>query len=105
MVTMLVLYRAPEDPEAFEKRYVEGHLPKIDAYEHLRTYSFHKVSRTVMGDVPYAYVFTGAWDDRDGWKADLGGEAGRAATADANTFAEGLFDVVVLEQLAERSLR
>ncbi|HEX9712837.1 MAG TPA: EthD family reductase [Actinomycetota bacterium] len=100
MVTMLVFYRAPADAEAFEKRYVEGHLPKIGEYQNIKEFSFHKVSRKVMGDFPYEYVFSGSWADKDGWKADLGSDAAKQATEDANTFAEGLFDVVLLEQLA-----
>lgn len=99
MVTMLVLYRAPADAEAFEKRYVEGHLPLIGKYQNIKDFSFHKVTRTVMGEFPYAYMFQGTWADKDGWKADLGSDAAKEATADANTFAEGLFDVVVFEQL------
>lgn len=96
---MTVYYRQPENPEDFEKRYVEGHLPLLAKYENMRHTSFHKLSRTIMGDFPYAYAFTGTWEDKDGWKADMNSEAAKEATEDAKTFAPE-FDVVVWEQMA-----
>ncbi|MCA1833627.1 MAG: EthD family reductase [Actinomycetota bacterium] len=98
-VQMYVLYRTPENPEAFEKRYVEGHLPLIKAYDNVKDVSFAKVTRRVMGEFPYDYVFTGTWSDKDAWKADLGSQKAKDATADAQSFAPP-FDVVVLETLA-----
>src|SRR5690349_2863999 len=99
MLRMAVYYPAPDDPEAFEKRYLEGHLPLVKAYENMKSCSFHKVTRVLQGDFKYAYAFVGTWPDRDGWKADLSGEQGRNATADAQSFAPP-FDVVVYETLA-----
>jgi uncharacterized protein (TIGR02118 family) len=95
---MGVYYRAPEDPEAFEKRYIEGHLPLVQKYPNMKQSSFHKLGRKIAGDFPYAYVFVGKWDDRDGWKADMNSEDAKAATEDAKSFAPP-FDVVVWEQL------
>lgn len=99
MVTMAVYYRAPEDASAFEKRYIEGHLPLVQAYDNIKETSFHKVTRSLVGEFPYAYVFTGRWEDKDGWKSDMSGEKAKAATEDAQSFAPP-FDVVVFESLA-----
>ena len=96
---MTVYYRAPDEAEAFEKRYVQEHLPMVQKYDNIKHTSFHKLSRTIAGDFPYAYAFTGTWDDRDGWKADMNSDAAKAATEDAQSFAPA-FDVVVWEQLA-----
>lgn len=100
MISMVVLYRKPDDPAGFEKRYIERHLPLIGAYQNIKDFSFHRVSRTLVGEFPYSYVFRGIWADKDGWKADLNSEQGKAATVDAEQFAKDMFDVVVLEQLA-----
>lgn len=96
---MTVYYRPPDDAEAFEKRYLEGHYPMVTKYKNMTHASFHKVSRTLMGEFPYAYVFTGTWEERDGWREDMNSEESKAATADAQSFAPP-FDVVVWEQLA-----
>lgn len=99
-VRMAVYYRPPADADAFERRYIDGHLPLIGKYEKIESYSFNKVTRTVQGDFPYAYAFVGTWTDRDGWKADMQSEQAQTATKDAQEFATQGFDVVVFEQLA-----
>lgn len=98
-VKMSVYYRSPDDPEAFEKRYLEGHLPLVQKYGNIQHTSFHKLSRSLVGEFPYSYAFTGTWADWEGAKADLNSEEAKAAAEDAGTFAPP-FDVVVWEQLA-----
>src|ERR671915_112286 len=98
-VKMTVYYRAPEDAETFEKRYLDGHLPLVQKYPNMTHSSFHKSTRNLVGDFPYAYAFTGTWDDKDGWKSDMNSEEANAASEDAKQFAPQ-FDVVVWEQLA-----
>lgn len=100
MLQMAVLYRAPDDPTAFEKRYIEGHLPIVREYQNMEGSSFLKVTRALVGDPAYAYMFIGWWADKDGWKADLGSDAAARATEDAKSFATQGFDVVVMEKLA-----
>ncbi len=99
-VRMTVYYRPPADAEAFEKRYIEGHLPLIGTYANIKSYSFNKVTRTLQGDFPYAYAFVGTWANKDDWKADMQSEPAAAATKDAQEFATQGFDVVVFEELA-----
>jgi uncharacterized protein (TIGR02118 family) len=99
MLTMAVYYRKPDDNEAFEKRYIEGHLPLIDKYEKIKGRSFGRFTRNLVGEVPYSHVFVGHWDDKDGWKADLSSEAATLATEDAQSFATQGFDVAVIEWL------
>jgi uncharacterized protein (TIGR02118 family) len=98
-IRMDVLYKAPADPEAFEKRYIEGHLPLIGTYDKIKSYTFGKVTRVLQGDYPYAYQFTGTWASKDDWKADLSSEQAKRATEDAQSFAPE-FHVVVSEELA-----
>jgi len=99
MIRMAVYYRPPDDPEAFEKRYLEGHLPLVQKYEHMESCTFNKTSRTLQGEFPYAYSFVGLWKTKDDWKADLSSEQAKIATEDAKSFAPP-FDVVVFEELA-----
>lgn len=99
MYEMLVLYRKPDDPDAFEKRYLEGHLPLVRQYANIKDVAVFKVTRSLMGEFPYAYVFRGTWADKEAWKADMGSDMAKRATADADEFVKGLFDVVVTEQI------
>jgi uncharacterized protein (TIGR02118 family) len=100
MVSMAVYYREPEDAGAFEKRYIEGHLPLIDKYENIKERHFGKFTRKLVGEIPYSHLFIGHWADKEGWKADLGSEAAKLATEDAQSFATQGFDVAVIEWLA-----
>lgn len=99
MLTMAVYYRKPDDPEAFEKRYLEGHLPLVDRYQHMKGRNFGKFARVIQGEVPWAYLFVGHWEDKDGWKADMSSEAAKVAAEDARSFATAGFDVVTIEWL------
>jgi uncharacterized protein (TIGR02118 family) len=99
MLTMSVLYRAPDDPEAFEKRYVDGHLPIVRRYSNMKDSSFQKVTRVLAGEFGYAYVFEGRWADKDGWRADMGSDLAKEAMADAQSFAPP-FDVIVSDVIA-----
>ena len=98
MIKMTVFYRPPDDAATFEKRYLEEHLPMIRGYANIEKISAYKVTRTLQGEFPYAYVFSGTWTDKDGWKADMNSEAAAKANEHAKDFAPP-FDVVVLEEL------
>ena len=98
MIKMAVFYRQPEDPEAFEKKYLEEHLPIVQGYKNIQKTSAYKVTRKVMGEFPYSYVFSGTWADKDAWKADLSSPEAAAAAEHAKSFAPP-FDVVVMEEL------
>jgi uncharacterized protein (TIGR02118 family) len=96
---MAVYYRPPDDPAVFEKRYVEGHLPLVRAYDNIKSLSLNKVSRALVGEFPYAYVFTGTWASKDDWKADMASDKAKRAAEDAASFATQGFDVVVFEDI------
>lgn len=100
MVKMLVCYRPPADSEAFEKRYLEQHMPLVKKYPNIKDCSFAKVSRTILGQPPYSHVFTGIWTSLDDFKADMRSEEAAAATEDAKSFASSGFDVFLLEELS-----
>jgi uncharacterized protein (TIGR02118 family) len=99
MFTMAVYYRKPDDAEAFEKRYIEGHLPLVDKYQNMKSRQFGRFARNLQGEVPYSYLFVGHWDDKEGWKADLSSGAATIATEDAQSFATQGFDVATIEWL------
>ena len=98
MIKMTVFYTQPDDPAAFEKKYLEEHIPMVRNYANIQKVSAYKVTRTLAGDFPYAYIFSGTWADKDGWKADMNSDAAAEATKHAQSFAPE-FHVVVLEEL------
>lgn len=98
-VRMAIYYKQPDDPATFEKRYLEEHLPLVRAYDNVKVTKFHKVGRLIFGEQPqFAYVFVGAWDDKESWKADMQSEAAKKATEHAQSLGVP-FDVVMLDEL------
>jgi len=83
--------------EEFREYWLNNHAPIArDGYENLKGYVVNLVTRVPEGqEAPYDGVAELTWDDRDGFSADMKGEAAGRATADlANfTFASGLLFV------------
>jgi uncharacterized protein (TIGR02118 family) len=48
MIKYIALYKAPADPEAFDKAYFESHKPLIDAVPGLLRQEIAKVTRTLV---------------------------------------------------------
>lgn len=85
--------------EEFADYWLNSHAPMTrDGYEHLRGYEVDLVTRIPDGQtVPYDGVAVLTWDDRDGFRADMGSEAARRSTEDLANFA-GSFGLVYVEQ-------
>lgn len=99
MFEMRIYYPPTSNPEEFQARYLEGHLPLVQKYANIKETRFEKAARTIMGEFPYAYVFSGTWEDKEGWKADMNSPEAADATEDAKQFAPE-FTVVTFERLA-----
>jgi uncharacterized protein (TIGR02118 family) len=98
-VQMLVLYRAPDDQAAFEQRYKEGHLPLVRQIPGLFDPQMYKVTPGPDGNWDYAYVFSGTVESLDAVGKMMASEEAARVIEDANSFAEGLYEVVLLEPL------
>lgn len=97
-VRLGVFYKQPEDPETFQKRYVEEHLPLAQGYQGITATSFHKVTRNLIGESPYAFLFVGTWDSAEDFKAAMGSDHNKDVTAHAASLGVPM-DVVMLETL------
>ena len=77
--------------EEFADHWVNAHAPIArDGFEHLTSYTVDVVTRVPEGvEAPYDGVATLTWDDRDGFKADMGSEANARATEDLRSFTSG----------------
>lgn len=85
--------------EDFKTHWLEKHAPIArDGYEHLKGYTVQLVTRVPEGqERPFDGIATLAWDDRDGFKADMASEAGAAGTEDLKAFA-GAFGLLFIEE-------
>lgn len=86
MVKMTILYFRPQDPEAFEKYYMETHLPLAKQMPGLKKLEVGPVLRSPK-DPDYFWVAECYFDDMQALKAGFGSPIGEAAGKDVANFA------------------
>ena len=102
MVKLTVLYDQPDDPAAFEKYYLETHIPehgqKIPNVIKLET-------NKAVGDQPPFYRTADLYfENMASLQAALGHPIGQAAVADLDTFAKDRYKVLIAEVQPVKSL-
>lgn len=85
--------------DEFRAYWLETHAPIArDGYDHLTGYAVHLVTRVPEGqERPYDGVAVLTWNDRDGFKADMGSETARRSTDDLANFTDG-FGLLFVEE-------
>lgn len=86
--------------EQFRDYWMTKHaLIARDGYEHLIGYTVELVTRVPEGQsAPYDGVAVLTWDDRDGFKADMGSETAKRSTEDLANFTSA-FGLLYVEQM------
>lgn len=79
---LIVCYKQPADPAAFDEHYAGVHVPLAKRLPGLRSYTLVR-----PGEDDYHLVATLTWDDEPAFQAAMGSEAGKAAVADLPNFA------------------
>jgi len=94
MAKMLVIYKTPENPSAFDEHYFNVHIPLAKALPGLRRY---EVSRrpiaTLAGDPEPYLIGTLYFDDMSAIRHAFSTEAGRACALDRRRLAPNDDDV------------
>src|SRR5258708_35917612 len=88
MARMVVVYRAPEDVQAFSRHYFETHVPLVKKLPGLRKYDVSYGPITGPADPSDAWmVATLQFDDMATLRSALASEEGQACGADRRKFA------------------
>lgn len=82
MHRVTIQYAVPDDPDAFDERYFERHLPLLGPIPGLRRFTWSK-PRPLGGDPTVYLVAQLDFDDAAGLRAALGSAQMRAAGEDA----------------------
>jgi uncharacterized protein (TIGR02118 family) len=93
---LIALYTQPNDPEAFEKRYFEGHVPFVKKLPGIRGV---EISRGRGKDAPYYLMAEMAFDSVDDLRAALRSPEMAATAADVQEFAGDLLTIFQVETL------
>jgi len=82
-VKLVVLYTQPDDPDVFEQRYRDQHMPLVHAFPGLQKVETGRIIAEADGGEPLWYRVTELYfADRDALDAALASKHGQAASAD-----------------------
>lgn len=85
---MVVVYRTPPDPAAFERHYFETHAPMAKRLPGLRNYEVSRGPIAALAGAHDAYfIATLHFDDLSSLRAAFASSIGEACAADRRTFA------------------
>ncbi len=89
--------------EEFRDYWLMTHAPIAGkGYQHLKSYTVHLVTRVPEGqERPYDGVAILEWEDRDGFKADMGSDVAKRSTDDLGSFTSA-FGLLFVEESAVR---
>jgi uncharacterized protein (TIGR02118 family) len=88
MAKMLVIYKTPADPAAFERHYHDIHVPLAKQLPGLRRYEISRppIANVLQGETPYR-VATLYFDSLEAIRTAFASEVGRACAVDRRKFA------------------
>jgi uncharacterized protein (TIGR02118 family) len=98
MAQLVVMYKTPNDPAAFDKHYFEKHVQVAKKLPGLKKY---EVSQgpvgTPAGPSSYHLVALLSFDDLAAIQSAFGSVEGQAAVADVQNFATGGADIIMFD--------
>jgi uncharacterized protein (TIGR02118 family) len=83
LVKWIALYRKPDDTAAFEKWFVEDHLPICKEWPDVEHIHVNRVTGSPRGDSEFYWMFEAVYKDSETMMASLMSEKGMAAAMDA----------------------
>jgi uncharacterized protein (TIGR02118 family) len=98
VATLLVLYKTPKDPAAFDKHYAEIHIPLAKKMPGLKSYRVSRGPVTLAGGQSNVHMTaTLTFDSLAALQAALDAPEGKAAGADVPNFASGGAELYMFE--------
>lgn len=98
MAQLIVMYKTPQDTAAFDKHYVEKHVPIAKRIPGVRKFEVSQGTvATPGGPSGYHLVATLQFDDMAAIQRAFASAEGQAAVADVRTFATGGVDIFMFD--------
>jgi len=98
MAQLVVMYKTPKDAAAFDKYYVEKHIPLAKKIPGLKKYEVTQGPvATPAGPSDYHLVALLHFDNLAAIQGAFGSAEGKAAVADVQTFATGGVDILMFD--------
>ena len=97
MVKLVVLYKKPEDPKAFDERYFGQHMPIANKMPGVRKVEISKITGTPMGESEYYLLTELYFDTMEALKESMGSPEGKATAKDVMSFAKDIIYMMIAD--------
>ena len=97
MVKFIALYSKPEDPKAFDDRYLNGHIPLAAKIPGLRRMELSRIKGSPGGEPRYYLMAELYFNSHEALNAGLKSEQGKAVGKDVMSFAGKLVHMMVAD--------
>jgi uncharacterized protein (TIGR02118 family) len=98
MAQLLIMYKQPADPAAFEEYYFSTHMPIFADTPGIRATTFSKGPITpIAGDAAYYLIATVTFDSMEELQAGLASPPAQAAVGDLPNFAGAGVDILIYD--------
>jgi uncharacterized protein (TIGR02118 family) len=98
MAEVMVMYKTPKDPAAFDKYYAETHIPLAKKMPGLRKYQVSQGPvATPAGPSGFHLIATLTFDSMAAIQKAFGSAEGQAAAGDVPNFATGGADILLFD--------
>lgn len=94
---LIALYKQPQDPAEFDKKYFEEHIPLAKQMPGLQLVEISKTNGAPGGEPKYYLMAELYFDDMDSLKKGLGSPEGKAAGKNIMSFAGDLVTMMFAE--------
>lgn len=100
MVKLIALYRKPENPAEFEKRYFETHVPRVNKIPGLRRVEFSRVTGAPRGESEFYLLCEMYFDDQAARERALASPENAEAGKNLMSFARGLVTFMFADEVS-----
>jgi uncharacterized protein (TIGR02118 family) len=94
---LIVLYRTPDDPAAFDAHYRDVHTPIVRRYPKLRDFRLTKADGVAGRPPDYYLLAEMGFDSRADLEAALASDAGRESGRDLRNFASAGTTLLIVD--------
>jgi uncharacterized protein (TIGR02118 family) len=94
---IVALYKKPQNPQEFDKRYFEEHVPLVNKMPGVQRWEIAKYAGAVNGEQPYYMIVELYYENLDALKASLESKEGKVAGDHIMSFAKDILTITFAE--------
>lgn len=98
MVKLVALYKKPQDPQDFDEKYFNQHVPLMNKIPGLRRAEVSKITGGPAGESEYYMITELYFDNMEDLKQGMSSQEGKAAAKDIMSFARDILQMMFAEE-------